>query len=193
MSMNRLAAWAALSLSLILVTGCATAAAKNTGPLTDSVSLTLLSDKDVKNEFGWNYATNPFMARVGTFVAGGYDYVVARLEVVTDAGATFELLQAGVVNKDDKIKAWFYDRSDFADFAASYGQTQDDNAMERRRNVINWYYLPSRTMDLKHGVYKYIMVFMGKHPLPDNLVAHVLLSVNDQVHEFNLPVPNVQN
>jgi hypothetical protein len=190
---HKVVAAAALAVSLILAAGCATTGGGNPGPLTDSVSLVLLSEKEVKDQFGWNFTTNPFMARVGSLIPGTYDYVVAQLNLSTDAGAKVELLQAEVVDKDNTVKAWYYDRKDFADFAASLGQSQDENSMARRRNVVNWYYLPSRSMDLKHGSYKYIMVFMGKHPVPDNLVAHVLISVNDQVHEFKLPVPNASN
>ena len=37
-----------------------------------------------------------------------------------------------------------------------------------------------------------MFVFLGKHPVPDDLQIYVSLTVNDEEKEFTLPVPNAQ-
>ena len=182
----------ALVSALVILSGCASApVAKDAEAQPDSVTAVLLSQQDLKAKFSWSLEQNPFMPHVGTITRTDYDYVVVKLSIVTNSGAEVELLQAEVDDANNKIKAYFYDRKDFADYACSILMSKNEAIAAKRRNVVNWYYLPSRSLKLKHGKHEYIMVFMGKHPLPDDVFAYIRVMVNGEEHEFSLDVPNV--
>ena len=188
----RVVAAAMMVSMLVIISGCTSVPiAKEATAQSDSVSVVLLSQKDVKAKFGWGFEKNPFMPHIGTITPTEYDYVVARLSVVTHSGAEVELLQAEVDDANNKIKAHFYDREDYADYACSLSMSKNEDIAAKRRSVVNWYYLLSRSMKLKHGKHEYIMVFMGRHPLPDDVFAYIRVMVNGEEHEFSLDVPNV--
>jgi hypothetical protein len=186
---GKVGAAVAIGVAFFLSIGCSSGPAgrKESEPLADSASVILLSEKDLRAEFGWNYSTNPFIAPAGTVLPKAWDFIVAKLDLVSESGVKVELLQAEADDKDGVARAWFYDRSTFADFAASV--SPDDQSAQKRRNVVNWNYLPSKTLDLKRGSYGYILVFMGKHPIPDSLVANIRLMVNGEEKDFSLPAP----
>jgi len=190
---SKATACAALAFTVLLASGCATSGAKQSGPLVDSISVVLLSDKETRMKFGPAYGDNPFIPRAGTITGKPYDFIDTMLSVVTDAGADVEILDAKVVDKDGKTKAWLYDRDEFVKIITDLSNPDDLGSISRRQNAANWYYLPSRSLTLKHGKYEYMLVFLGKHPVPDDLQVYVRLSVNggpDQ--EFSLPVPNAE-
>lgn len=181
-------ALAVLSFSALLVSSCASV--KQSGPLVDSVSAVLLSDKEVRMKFGSAYGDNPFIAREGTVTGKPYDFIDAMLSIVTDAGADVEVLEADVVDKDNKTRAWLYDRATFVDIITQLSNQDDTVSVSKRQSVANWYYLPSNSFTLKHGKYEYMLVFLGKHPVPYDLHVVVRVMVNGQEQDFTIPVPN---
>ena len=179
-----------LLVALLTLTACATTGASGPlEPLVDSVTATLLSEKDVKTKFGYGNE-DPFYATGGALISKTYDYVVVRLAVTTNENTKVEVLQSDVVDKNGKSKATLYDRQTFVDFATAPGQSQSDYYAEKRRIKIYRYYLPSSSFNVKPGQYEYLLVLLGKHPLPDDVNAYVLLQVNGLDHEFTLPVPD---
>ena len=192
---SKASAFAALAFAMLLVSGCASSkgSVKQSGPLVDSVSVALLTQKEVRGKFGPSFSDNPFLVRMGTVSGQPYDFIDASLSIVTDSDADVEMFDAKVVDKDGKARAWLYDRDTFVKIITDLSNPDDLGSISRRQNAANWYYLPSRSLTLKHGKYEYMLVFLGKHPVPEDLEAYVRLSVNggpDQ--EFNLPVPNAE-
>ena len=183
----------ALVFTLGILSGCASVRG-STDSVTqpDSVSVVLLSQKDLNVQFGSDPDTNPFLPQAGIILPPAYDYVVAKLGVVTASGAEVELLQAEVDDVDNKVKAHFYDRKSFTDLACSLGISGTAQTAAKRRSVVDWYYLPSQSLSLKRGKHDYIMVFIGKHPLPSDLTAYISVMLNGEEHEFTLDVPNVK-
>ncbi len=192
MKLSKAAAGVAFILAALLVSGCASSggSVRAKAPLVDSVSLVLLTDNDVRVKYGTAYGDNPFMARAGTVTGKPYDFIDTQLSIVTDAGAAVEILDAKVVDKDNKPRAWLYDREEFVKIITDLSNMDDTVSVSKRQTAANWYYLPSRSFTLKHGKYEYMLVFLGKHPVPEDLQVYVRLTVNGQEQEFTLPVPN---
>jgi hypothetical protein len=183
----------ALVSTLVFLSGCATVhVAKEAAGQPDSVSVVLLSQKDLGVKFGSDPDKNPFLPQAGIILPPAYDYVVAKLGVVTALGTEVELLQAEVDDANNEVKARFYDRKSFTDLVCSLGMSGTAQVAAKRRSVVDWYYLPSQSLSLKHGKHEYIMVFIGKHPLPDDLSAYISVMVDGEEHEFTLDVPNAK-
>jgi hypothetical protein len=180
-----------LVLALLLAGACASqgGSVSQAKQLTDSVSVSLISKRELMKKFG---SDNPFISLSGMVTGGSHDYVDAQLTLVTTAEASVEILQAKVIDTNNKTRAWLYDRAQFADFVAKQDNPYDSSSNNRRQNLITWNYLPSQSFALKRGKYEYILVFIGKHPLPEDLQLYVRLSVNDQQQEFTLDVPNAE-
>jgi hypothetical protein len=185
-------AGAVVVMSLLFISGCASArgSVKETVPLVDSVSVALDSTKEIRIKFGADSSKNPFILKGGSITGSSNDFVEAHLSLVTNEGATVELLEAKVVDKENKTKAWLFEYPAFSKFVAQVGNPDDSSGALKRQNLVDWNYLPSQSFLLKRGKYEYMMVFYGKHPIPDDLQLYVRLTVNDKEQEFNLPVPD---
>jgi hypothetical protein len=185
---SKYAAILAVAATALALSSCATTG-KTKEPLSDSVSVVLLSENELIQKFGHDYDLNPFIAPNGTILPKNYDFIVAKLDISTVQGAHIELNRAEVIEKDkNRVKAVLYDRKTFAEYIANNSPSQ--MSMEKRVRVVNWWYIPSNSMNLKPGKYEYLLVFMGKHPVPDNLEAQVDLSVDSQEQEIDLPIPD---
>lgn len=184
----------AVAVSIFALSGCATAggARASQEPLVDAASAVLLSEKELKNAFGYGNE-NPFVAAGGSLLPQAYDYVVVKLTIASSEKATVEMLQTDVTDKDGNNKAKLYDLKTFADYACAIGMSQNDQYADRRRTTIEWNYLPDRIFDIGPGKREYILVFMGKHALPNDLEAYVHFKVGDRQYEFSLPVPNAED
>ena len=145
MHRSKVGAGAVLVLVVMVVSGCASTKGIK-APLVDSVSVVYMSDKDVRTKFGSSYSENPFIRRAGTVTGTPYDFIDAKLSIVTDAGASVEILQAKVVDKDNKTRAWLYDRAQFVDIVKQLSNPDDLNGISKRQNIANWYYIPSNSL-----------------------------------------------
>jgi hypothetical protein len=120
-----------------------------------------------------------------------YDFLVFRLSVVNSAATEIELLRAGAVNADEKLKAPYYDAKRFTEISMSAVETPESSgSFSVRKNKITWNYIPTGTVTLKPGKHSYIFVLLGRHPLPDSLTAHIELLVNGEERDFDIPVPD---
>jgi hypothetical protein len=177
------------SFSLSLA-GCATTGSSTTGEsLTqDSVSVTLVSESDLRARFGRTPADNPFVAALPTLFPKPYDFVAMSIDVASPSGGDLEILQAEAQNEKGKVFATYYTRQDFAKLAASL--TYDDTKTALLQNKISWYYLPANKTRVKSGKSAYLLILVGKHPLPSELTAGVRVLFNDEEKDFTLPIPD---
>ncbi len=173
----------------IIIASCAstgTAGSAAGGP--DLVSASLLSVRDVRNEFGLAYAENPFLFAT-TFQTT--DFLVVKIAVRASARETFSVLQSEALDQSGTVFASAYNRADFKQQAEYMSAQIIDQSM--RRNKIGWYYLPSTTFTVDPGQHEYIIVLGGKHPLPAaGLSVVVRVTLNDVESDFTLGVPEKQ-
>ena len=167
------------------------ASTKESGPLEDSVSVILPSLENLRAEFGRNYTTNPYLAPGGSFIATANDYIVLRITVVTQAGVAFKFLDAEAKDDKGKLFASYYNFRQFFDYVK--GITLDVTGLGGLNNIrigtLEQSYLPADSMHIDHGKHSYIIVLLGKHPLPDDLTTTVLLSIDDKIQAFDISVP----
>jgi hypothetical protein len=155
------------------------------------ISIALLSEKDVKNSFGWSLLDNPYLAYKGTLVGTANDYLVFRLTVNAEAETQLEMSSAGAEDEKGKVKAPFCDVDSFKRLTMATVENQTNTgSFSVRENKVTWYYLPSGSVDVKPGKHSYIFVLVGRHPLPDSLTAHIQLLVNGEEMDFELGIPD---
>jgi hypothetical protein len=186
-------ALAVLVISLGVFSGCATTRPAEGAVQQDSVSVQLLSDKEIKDAYGWNLSANPYLALDGALFPKAYDFLVFRLSVETVAGTQIELVKAGAENEKGVVKAPLYDMDSFKVLTMRSVEDQANSGpYASRENKVTWYYMPSGTVSLPPGKHAYMFVLVGKHPLPDSLAAHVELTVNGEEKDFDIPVPDAK-
>ena len=103
-------------------------------------------------------------------------------------GASLEILQAEAQDEKGKVRASFYNKEKFAEVAGT--MSFDQANMTTRQNKIDWYYLPSLKMHLDRGKSTYVLMLIGKHPLPPSLIAGVRLLFNGVEQDFSIPIPD---
>jgi|GEM_PF-5656220 Ni,Fe-hydrogenase III component G len=185
----------AVAVLVLILTGCATekqraGAESGQGPL----SVALLTEREVKDSYGWSLLDNPYLSYSGTIFPRVYDFLVFKLAVNFPVSTQLELLDADAENADGKVKAPFYDSDRFKTVTMSSVANQESSgSFSQRENKITWNYLPQGTLTLKPGKHSYVFVLVGKHPLPDSLTAHIRLSVNGEEQDFDIPLPDAQD
>ena len=174
--------------SFVLV-GCAT-----TGPipLANSFLVTLLSDKQIRSDYGPSFNNNPFLPpQGGLFSSKGEDYVVLKLSLATTSAVAVSLSGATASDEKGKVRAVYYDADKFRNLTLMLSPPPMDNTT--KLDKIAWFYLPSTTVQLRPGSYSYVIVLVGPHPIPDNVTAHVNLVVGGNAMNFDLPVPSSED
>jgi hypothetical protein len=147
----------------------------------------------LRNQFGWDKTKNPFVSPNGAIFNRSWDFIMARLTIVSTTDATIEIDTASIVDKNNVQKAWQYDRDTFGQYVMEL-TSNDQLSSESRIRVVNWWLPPSNNFQIKAGKHEYILAFMGKHPVPDALVANLKIFVNGKENDFNnIPVPEQEN
>jgi hypothetical protein len=177
-----------LSLGGCASTGAKTAEGDAAMAAGNSISVVLLSDDQVRARYGRTPSNDPFIPPAADIFVKPYDYIILQLTAVSAGGGSLEILQAEVQDAKGKVQATFYNKEKFADLAASL--TYDPENIAERQNRISWYYLPSERMHINRGKSEYVMILVGKHPLPDGLTAGVRLLFNGEEKAFSMPVPD---
>ncbi len=177
---------------LILLAGCASSAGRVSDSITagnpeDPVSIVVLSYNDVRAQYGPTFLNDPFIAPAGTIMPTANDYIVLKLNFNLPEKAAFMLLRAEVTDDRGKILAGYMTRAKFADFAMQQSPDLADNTL--KRNKIDWYYLPNPIMTVDAGKHSYLVVLVGKHPIPDTGTIHVAVSLDNKATTFDLLVP----
>jgi predicted small secreted protein len=187
-----------IAASVILValslSGCATSP-KASGDITpsqgDTVTVTLVSESELRAQYGRTPSDNPFYAPTAAVFAKPYDYIVLRLTATVGATSSLEILQADARNEKDKIKASYYDRKQFAELSTDL--TFDPQNINVRQSKVQWYYLPAdKRIRLKAGKTSWIFILVGTHPLPPSLVAGIRVLLNGEEQDFTIPIPDVE-
>jgi len=130
---------------------------------------------------------NPFVAPSASVFPTYNDYIVVKLNFNTSEKAPMTLLRAEVADERGKIFAASMTREKFAEFAMNQSPEQANNTL--KRNNINWYYLPNPSMTVPAGKHSYLVILVGRHPIPDAATIHIDVSVGDQDKTFDIPVP----
>lgn len=189
MMKGKLVLLAAAAASIILAS-CASSPGPDSGSM-EPVTASVLTLPQIRAQFGPMFADNPFIFASGALVPTTVDYIV--LEIVINAKESTHVLvtETDAVDSSGKMVADYYTRETFGKVAAmSSTQVQNQGP---RQGKIDWYYLPSRSFDVKPGQHKYIVVLAGTHPLPDNVQAIVHVTLGDeQEKDFTIPVPPIK-
>jgi hypothetical protein len=182
---------ALLSGSFLGLGGCAStqsASADVSSAGGDTVVVTLLSESEVRSQYGRTPSDDPFLMGSHTLFGKGYDFIALQLTAASAGGASLEILQAEAQDEKGKVRAKFYDKQSFTDLVTDL--SFDPTNISTRQNKISWYYLPEKRMHLDRGKSTYVMILVGDHPLPSALTAGVRLLLNGQEQDFSLPVPD---
>ena len=181
---KRLIIWAIVAASLLAISGCASSGkSKVTIPINDSVSFAFLTEKELIHQFGGDLSRNPFIPPNGTFFHKSWDFIIAKLTVESTSEADFEITSTSIVNQAGKTKAWLYDRATFAKYVAQI--SADNQSAQERVRIVDWHLVPSDRFHVKPGTHEYIMAFMGKHPVPEDLTATIRVFLGDKEYDFN--------
>ncbi len=178
-------------LSGLLLACSSTPSSGTVQPLQDSLSVTLLTDKEVKDTYGWDIMVDPFLSYEGTLIPQVYDFLVFKISVVNSASSQLELIDASANDEKGKVRASFYDVDRFKNLSMKQVETQESSgSFSQRENKVDWYYIPSGTVTLKPGKHSYVFVLVARHPRPDSLTAHVQLLYNDAAKNFDISIPD---
>ena len=176
---------------VLLASGCESTknsfATISMGTADDPVFLQVLSEHDVRLKYGATFMDDPFVSATGTLLPTYNDYIVLKLNFNNPTKVPFMLLRAEVSDERGKIFATYMTREKFTSFAMDQSPDQANNTV--KRNKIEWYYLPNPIMTIDSGRQSYLLILVGKHPIPDTATIHVAVSVGNQAKSFDIPVP----
>ena len=130
---------------------------------------------------------NPFVAPAPSVFPSYNDYIVLKLNFNTMGAVPLILQRAEVTDERGKAFASFMSREKFQEFAMNQSPEQANNTL--KRNKIGWYYLPQTTITLDAGKHSYLIVMVGKHPIPDTATIHIAVTLNNVDKDFDIPVP----
>jgi hypothetical protein len=190
-----LTAFTVFVISIAAFSGCVTTRSigGGEGVQQDSISVKLLSEKEVKDAYGWSLQNNPYLALGGMLLPKAYDFLVFKIEVNMVSETQIELIGAGAKNEKGVVKAPYYSMEEFKEVTMRSVEDQaNSGSYSTRENKVTWYYMPSGTVTLEPGKHSYTFVLVGKHPLPDSLTAHIQFSVDGQEKDFDLPIPDAK-
>jgi hypothetical protein len=188
MSTGEKAAYAAAMAILLVLLGCVGGGRPreegSSGLPAEPVTVAVISARELRSQFGHSFSENPFLSPKHLITRKSVEFIVLRLKVL---GPTeLELLQADAVDEAGKIRALFYPRAKFTDLAKFFSAQEQDNMT--KTNKIGWYYLPAERMRVPSGSRSYLLVLVGKHPLPEKVIARVRLRVGNEEKSFEIPV-----
>jgi hypothetical protein len=176
---------------ILMLNGCETVKRTTTtvsaGDPGDPVSLVVLSEKDVRAQYGRTFMENPYISPSSSILPTYNDYVVVKLNFNTMGSVPMIVQRAEVTDDRGKDFASFMTREKFEEFAMNQSPDQANNTL--KRNMIGWYYLPQTTMTLEAGKHSYLIVMVGRHPIPDTATIHIDVSLNNVDRTFDIPVP----
>jgi hypothetical protein len=180
----------ALVVALVLGACSSTGSAGSRPAGSDFASVSLLTMREIRSEFGSSFADNPFFFPTSFLIQQSTDYLVLKLAVDTAAPAALAVLQAEAVDAAGKVRATPFDRASFRKEAE--GLSAQVMNQDSRRNKIEWYYLPSLNLSVAAGSHRYVLVLGGAHPFPEDLTVVVRLTLNGVEQDFTLGVPEKQ-
>lgn len=177
-----------LALSLAAV-GCVTTGSANRPiPAANSVSVNLLMPKQVRSDYGYNFAENPFVAPGPTMGGVRYDFLVVRLTVRAAAPEEFALRGTSVTDLNGRVRATFASRSEFTLYVRRL-TPRPGPSEALRADKVGWYYLPADRFQAQRGEKSYVMVFVGQAPIGNGVTINLETSLAGKSYTFHLAVP----
>ena len=172
-----------LAIILFATGACATAPF----PSSPEVTFALLSVRDL-GTYGQTFASNPFLAPSG-FVHGAPDEFVA-------VGLKLALPDAGTVSLDGSVRtpdgrevARFYSLPEVQKYWSDWGDQSDLNSRSRLDTLNRWYPSASQFQAGK-GRSEYVVILVGKNPLPRPATVTLTVTLNGGPQEFTFPLPD---
>lgn len=163
--------------TVLALAGCSTIP-KISSPSGVDVSVVPLTTVQVRTYYGTNAQgdPNPFIPPGGLLTRQTQDYVVVRIEIA--AAKEAEITVGGMTAEDaaGKVVAEAFSWEQFKANLQSWYQPGRDSQIRynRARNA----YLPGKVMQLKPGRWDYIVVLVGKHPMPHPVAVKIAVAVN---------------
>ena len=149
---------------LMLVTSCASSPSSVSSEGAPAVSVRLLSGEEIKSAFGKNYETNPYMPYKGLISGAKEEFIVLKVEVpMTQNGAVSVFCSA--LGPDGKEVATQRDIREMENYWYPIGGKTEVN-IEKRISMLRRSYMRSNPYAAKAGKSSFIVVLIGKNPLP---------------------------
>jgi hypothetical protein len=171
--------------ALIVLAGCATV--RGPAEETPAVSCVLLAPADV-----WGYATadeaNPFLAPAGLLRGTPSEFVVLRLTLSLREESRIAV-SAEARDAAGNKTARLYSASDMRDLWKAWGDETSLPHLKRAETLDRWC-LPATGFTRRAGRGEYVLVLVGKKPLPRPALVDVAVTVGDAepaVFTFTLP------
>jgi hypothetical protein len=168
----------------VFMASCAT---EPPGTGTTGVSCTLLNWLDL-GSYGANYTTNPFLAPTSMLKGTPDEFVALDLMLSLPDSATVNL--DGAVRSDSgDLVARMNDLPQMRDYWDNWGD-RTDKTSRTRLDTLNRWCMPSSQFVAHKGRTEYVIVLMGKNPLPRpaSVVVSVSLNAGDP-QTFTFPLP----
>ena len=173
-----------VALALVLaVAGCTSRGAV----LTPSVVCKLLDQNNVRS-YGSTFATNPFLAPSALFRGTPDEFVVVEVDLALPDRRRVDIA-GSVVDSSRATVAPLYDLRQMHDYWARWGDMGNRDAWTRGA-TLEQYYPPSLEFEAHGGRSVYVIVLIGKRPLPrpaDVVVSVSLGGAEPQLFTFTLP------
>jgi hypothetical protein len=163
---------AAVSAIVLVVAACATGPHAGSGA---PVSVTVLSSRDM-GSYGPTYNSNPFIAP-DAFIKGSPDeFVVLDVTLALPDSATVNI-DAAVTDEAGTTVARMYSLDDMRRYWSDWGDQSEKNSRTRIETLVRWY-PPSSQFVAHKGGSEYIIVLIGKRPIPRPSTAAISVSIN---------------
>jgi hypothetical protein len=169
-------------ISFVVLAGCAT---KSAVPLSDELTIRLITVKEATGKFYAEGATNPFTGIFLAITSMPSQFLTAALHVPKNVGQV-EVEQLTVVSEDEKQIAEAMTKEEMVE----YWNTMPSEASARAKQMeaIERYYLPSTRLEGKKLGNDYAVVFISRDPYSptDRVEARFLVDGEEKVIELDV-------
>ena len=156
----------------VFIASCVTAPP---GAGTPGVSCTLLSSLDL-GSYGVNYTTNPFLPPTSLVKGTPDEFVALDLVLSLQDSATVNIDGAVRSESGDQV-ARLNDLPQMRDYWSNWGDRTDKTSRTRLDTLDRWC-MPSTQFAAHKGRTEYVIVLIGKKPLPRPASVAVSVSLN---------------
>jgi hypothetical protein len=172
---------------IVIITFFAAACASGPQGTTPEVSCALLSSWDL-GSYGSSYVSNPFMAPTSLLKGAPDEFVPLGLTLSLPEAATVNI-DASVRNETGDVVARLYTLPEMEQYWSNWGDATDRTSRDRLQTLDRWY-IPGAQIAAHKGRTEYVMVLMGKKPLPRPASVMVAVSINaGDPQMFTFPLP----
>lgn len=129
---------------------------------------------------------NPY-TNVGMLIRRPDDFLVLRVMMTTNRPLTFEIASLDAYDAGGQKIATFNDRRIFLEHLKKW--TTDPADFTRLEGEVNRTYLPYGTLRFRSGKRGYILVLIGKHPMPQAVTLRGLAFIDNSTTDFEVTLP----